>query len=102
MGREAWTDLAFKYGHPADNTGIQFSQEFLRATGKSGLTPIPSPIDVDSQDERMSLLRRKMERYQQQKLKEFTAAELIKIEVSTANIDAVTSSDLKIPFTSFL
>jgi len=35
-----------------------------------------------------------MERYQQQKLKRFTAAELIKIGVSTTNIDVVTPVSL--------
>jgi hypothetical protein len=61
------------------------------------LTSLPSPSDVDSQDKRTRILRQKIERYQQQKLKGFTAAELVKMEASTASIDAVTPSDLNNP-----
>lgn len=52
-GRETWTRIAKRYGHPIPSTHLRrFGKDlklkvaFLGNTGKSGLTPIPNFIDT--------------------------------------------------------
>lgn len=104
IGRETWTRLARKYGHPIAGTGLRKGGEdselrvgFLRNTGKSGLTPIPKSINPTSPSKSMldfARLRERLKKYQQIRLHGFTAAELAEMETLNAVDDTAMQCEL--------
>ncbi|KAG4440489.1 hypothetical protein IFR05_004024 [Cadophora sp. M221] len=80
-----WTDIAKIYGHYI-GPGINedgLAEDHLRNTGKSGLTPLPTPEVGATAAESQNILARKLEheKSQRARLRGFTAAELLDMEV---------------------